>query len=269
MNGSQALGIASARRLASGLRAFRRVRAPEGFARRTAARLGLGTSYFSLETVLGPVFVAFTRRGIVRVMQAGSAAEFERAFAREAGGPLGTAGEAPSALRRAVAAHLRGRRAALRFDLDRLSEFERTVLRKALEIPHGEVRPYAWLAREIGRPAAVRAVGSALAHNPIPLLIPCHRVVRSDGRIGEYGLGGPAAKRSALAAEGLDPEGMEELARAGVRYYGSRTTHIYCFPTCRHARRIRPAHRVRLASASAARAAGYRPCRVCRPALAG
>ena len=52
---------------------------------------------------------------------------------------------------------------------------------KALEIPRGEVRPYGWIAAEIGRPKAVRAVGTALGHNPIPLIVPCHRVVRSDG----------------------------------------------------------------------------------------
>jgi methylphosphotriester-DNA--protein-cysteine methyltransferase len=61
---------------------------------------------------------------------------------------------------------------------------------------------------------------------------------------------------------------MEELAQAGVRYYGSQTTHIYCFPTCRHARRITDAHRVLLRSQADAIAAGYRPCKVCRPAIA-
>ena len=64
--------------------------------------------------------------------------------------------------------------------------------RKALEIPRGEVRPYGWIAAEIGRPKAVRAVGTALGHNPVPLIVPCHRVVRSDGMIGQYSLGGPA-----------------------------------------------------------------------------
>ena len=75
------------------------------------------------------------------------------------------------------------RRVRLQFDLRRLSPFERDVLRKTLEIPRGEARTYGWIAREIGRPGAVRAVGSALNKNPIPLLIPCHRVVRSDGQI--------------------------------------------------------------------------------------
>jgi len=64
------------------------------------------------------------------------------------------------------------------------------------------VRSYAELARRIGAPNAQRAVGSALARNPIPLLVPCHRVVRSDGRLGNYGIGGEAAKRRLLSSEG-------------------------------------------------------------------
>ena len=89
---------------------------------------------------------------------------------------------------------------------------------KALEIPRGEVRPYGWIAAEIGRPKAVRAVGTALGHNPVPLIVPCHRVVRSDGMIGQYSLGGPENKRTILAGEGVDPDELEALARAGVRY---------------------------------------------------
>ena len=90
-----------------------------------------------------------------------------------------------------------------RFDLRSVTEFERAVLLKAREIPRGEVRTYAWIAAQIGHPAAVRAVGSALRKNPVPLLIPCHRVVRSDGQIGQYALGGSDNKRTILAAEGV------------------------------------------------------------------
>jgi O-6-methylguanine DNA methyltransferase len=78
---------------------------------------------------------------------------------------------------------------------------------KAREIPAGQVRPYGWIASEIGRPKAVRAVGTALGRNPVPLLIPCHRVVRTDGRVGDYAFG-PPAKRALLAAEGLDPDAL-------------------------------------------------------------
>jgi O-6-methylguanine DNA methyltransferase len=67
-----------------------------------------------------------------------------------------------------------------------LTPFERAVLKAALDIPLGETRTYAWIAQRIGRPGAVRAVGQALRKNPYPLIIPCHRVVRSDGTLGKY-----------------------------------------------------------------------------------
>jgi len=146
-----------------------------------------------------------------------------------------------------------------------IGEFRRTVLEKCAEIPPGEIRPYGWIAREIGSPGAVRAVGTALGRNPVPVLIPCHRVIRTDGRIGNYAYGS-AMKRALLEHEGLDPDAIEKTAHRGVRLVGSDTTGIYCFPTCRHAKRIGDAHRVEFRSEAAARADGYRACKVCRPA---
>jgi O-6-methylguanine DNA methyltransferase len=151
------------------------------------------------------------------------------------------------------------------FELDRLPDFERQVLLKVLEIPRGEVRPYAWVAAELGRPLAVRAVGNAVARNPIPFVIPCHRVVRSDGRIGNYGAGGPDAKRAVLASEGVNVDELERLPNHGVRFIGSDTTHIFCYPSCRNAKRVTAAHRIALRSSDDARGAGYRACKVCRP----
>ena len=83
--------------------------------------------------------------------------------------------------------------------------------------------------------------------------------------IGQYSLGGPANKRTILRAEGLDPEDMESAARSGIRYVGSDTTHIVCLPTCHDAKRITSPHRVAFRSLDHAAAAGYRPCRHCRP----
>ncbi len=96
-----------------------------------------------------------------------------------------------------------------------LPDFERQVLIKTLEIPRGEVRPYSWIAAELGRPLAVRAVGNALARNPVPFVVPCHRVVRSDGRIGNYGAGGPRSQ--ARAAGGGGPRHGRTGRAAGAR----------------------------------------------------
>jgi O-6-methylguanine DNA methyltransferase len=172
----------------------------------------------------------------------------------------------PPRLASGIARRLAGdRRAHVPVDLRGRTEFEQAVLLKALEIPRGEVRPYGWIAAEIGRPGAVRAVGTALGHNPVPLVIPCHRVVRSDGHIGQYSLGGPGNKRALLAWEGLDPDELERMAQRRIRYVGSDTTGVVCLPTCHQARRITDRHRVPFGSLAAAKQAGYRPCRKCRP----
>lgn len=211
--------------------------------------------YVTMSTPIGRVFAAFNERGATAVMRASSARAFERAYTSASG----------RAVRRATARPGWLSRRPLRADLTPLSPFEQTVLRKAAEIPPGEVRTYTWIAREIRRPAAVRAVGAALGRNPIPLLIPCHRVVRTDGRIGDF-IYGTAAKRALLRSEGVDPETLERQAKTGIRYLGSDTTWIFCVPTCRAARRITPRHRVPFRSPRDARNAGYRPCKLCRPA---
>lgn len=86
--------------------------------------------------------------------------------------------------------------------LEGLSCFARLVLAACRQIRFGQVVTYSGLAREIGRPAAARAVGNALAKNPLPLIIPCHRVVRSDGRVGGFSApGGTAMKKRLLELE--------------------------------------------------------------------
>lgn len=84
-----------------------------------------------------------------------------------------------------------------------LSDFEKAVYMAAYSIPLGQVRSYGWVARRIGRPKAARAVGNALNKNPYPVIIPCHRVVRSDGSIGGFAKG-VRAKMRLLSGEGLD-----------------------------------------------------------------
>ena len=84
----------------------------------------------------------------------------------------------------------------------RITPFQWRVYQAVLEIPLGETRSYQWVAQRIGRPGAVRAVGQALRQNPFPLVIPCHRVVRSDGATGGYaGIPNDPRKRELLALE--------------------------------------------------------------------
>jgi methylated-DNA-[protein]-cysteine S-methyltransferase len=93
------------------------------------------------------------------------------------------------------------RRFDLRLDLSHVSPFQRRVLLAATRVPAGQVVSSGEIARRIGEPGGSRAVGQALGHNPIPIVIPCHRVVAAGGRIGGY-TGGLAIKRKLLRLEG-------------------------------------------------------------------
>lgn len=111
-------------------------------------------------------------------------------------------GFAPNrAAARQVVEFLEGKRTDFDLALDvRGTDFQRAVWRALLDIPYGETRSYADLARAVGRPRAVRAVGAANGANPLSLVVPCHRVVQSGGRLGGYG-GGPDLKARLLAME--------------------------------------------------------------------
>lgn len=242
------------------------VTTPPDLAPRTLVEVGLADAHDVIDSAAGRLVVAWNGRGVAMVDLAGDPSAFERRHAEVTRRPLAPAAALPERWRRSIERRLAGdRRAGVPLDLRGHTEFERSVWEKALEIPSGEVRPYGWVAAEIGRPRAVRAVGSALGHNPVPLVVPCHRVVRSDGSIGEYSLGGPPVKRRILTAEGVDLERLETLAHHGIRFIGSDTTRIFCLPTCRHARRISEPHRIPFRSAAEGEAAGYRACRDCRP----
>ena len=90
---------------------------------------------------------------------------------------------------------------ALQMDWDGITPFRRAVLEEAMRIPAGETRSYGWLAAKVGRPRAARAVGRVMATNPFPIVVPCHRVIGSDGALHGYG-GGLAMKEALLKAEG-------------------------------------------------------------------
>jgi len=225
----------------------------------------LADSYTKIEGPTGPAYVAWNSRGITAFVPAeavGTRDAFEERHPRSASFVDAPPDSLAKHLDRTIET---GRLGGLPVDLSSLGDFQRKVLEKCAEIPPGEIRPYGWIAREIGNPGAVRAVGTALGRNPVPVLIPCHRVVRTDGRIGNYAYGSPM-KRQLLEHEGLNPDAVETTARRGIRLVGSDTTGIYCFPTCRHAKRIADPHRVEFRSEEAAKAAGYRACKVCRPA---
>jgi methylated-DNA-[protein]-cysteine S-methyltransferase len=158
--------------------------------------------YCALPSPIGRLFVAASEAGLMRV----SFQQPERAFIEQ----LRRAGIEPVRSRARTAdvvhqlrAYFAGERRAfdIRVDLSGISPFQRDVLMAAASIPAGEVVSYGEIARRIGRPGGSRAVGQALGHNPIPIVIPCHRVIAAGGQIGGYG-GGLARKRRLLRLEG-------------------------------------------------------------------
>lgn len=154
------------------------------------------------QSPLGPIALAFTARGLCRV-----------AFCRP--DELRSAcqahlveGSAPAALAQAVRqidSYLSGQQQefALPIDWEGMSEFTAAARKAAMGIPYGQVRTYGQLAAELGKPAASRAVGAAMASNPMPIVIPCHRVIGADGGLHGYSApGGLKTKAWLLRLEG-------------------------------------------------------------------
>jgi methylated-DNA-[protein]-cysteine S-methyltransferase len=109
-----------------------------------------------------------------------------------------------------------------RLDLSETTDFGRKVLEATGRIPYGKLRTYKSIAQEIGSPRATRPVGQALARNHLPIIIPCHRVVNSDGSLGGYSGGGTDMKRRLIEIEtgqiGLALRGGEKEARERIRF---------------------------------------------------
>jgi O-6-methylguanine DNA methyltransferase len=98
---------------------------------------------------------------------------------------------APKNFRRELSSYFEGSVSHFRQEIKFLTgtDFEQDVWYRLKDVPFGETRTYKWIAEKVGRPAAVRAVGRALSKNPIPIVIPCHRIIESDGSIGGYSSG--------------------------------------------------------------------------------
>ena len=159
-----------------------------------------------VDTPLGPVFVVAGPAGVERVCLPGGdrIAAVSAAAERSPDGdyrPDEVAAQAAAELGEYFAGSRRG--FTVPVDLGSVSAFQRAVLEAAAQIPFGETRSYGEMAVAAGSPGAVRAAGSAMGANPVPLLVPCHRVIRSDGTMGLYG-GGEEMKGSLLAFEGAD-----------------------------------------------------------------
>jgi methylated-DNA-[protein]-cysteine S-methyltransferase len=166
----------------------------------------LDVSYRTVDSPLGPLLLAATGKGLVRV--AFSREDHDSVLSRLAADVSPRILRAPRRLDKAARQldeYFAGKRRAFTvpLDLQLARGFRLSVLLHLRDIPYGRTESYTAVARAAGNPSAVRAAASACSHNPLPLVVPCHRVVRSDGSFGEY-LGGPKAKHALLDMEAAE-----------------------------------------------------------------
>jgi methylated-DNA-[protein]-cysteine S-methyltransferase len=162
--------------------------------------------YTTLPTPIGPLVVVQGREGVVRIAFEGEPLDRTLATVAAGVGPrIVHSDRELAATRDALSAYLEGDEDHLELPVDlslARGPFRRAVLETLhRDVHRGEVVTYGALARQAGNPRAVRAVGTACATNPVPIVVPCHRVLPASGRLGAYG-GGPERKRVLLALEG-------------------------------------------------------------------
>jgi methylated-DNA-[protein]-cysteine S-methyltransferase len=167
---------------------------------------------------------------------------------------------------------LAGRRRDLGWRLDlRLagSDFSRAVLEAAARIPYGAVTSYASIARRLGKPEAVRAVAQALRRNPLPIVVPCHRVVGSSGMLTGYAGDKLGIKRQLLDVEGVRtrPAARDFRVARESMYVRAGDDRAYCLPTCGDLPSHSLADLTLIASRESVQALGLEPCSDCRPDL--
>jgi len=163
----------------------------------------LDVAYCTIDSPVGPLLLAATELGVVRVAyDSEDHAAVLQALADRISPRILNAPARLDMIRQELDQYFSGLRRTFDAPLDwRLSSgFRRTVLTHLSDIGYGNTATYAAVAQLAGNPKAVRAVGTACATNPLPVVVPCHRVLRSDGSLGGY-LGGPEAKRTLLALE--------------------------------------------------------------------
>ncbi|MGH3316058.1 MAG: methylated-DNA--[protein]-cysteine S-methyltransferase [Nocardioidaceae bacterium] len=164
----------------------------------------LDVTYRTVDTAVGPLLLAATDRGLVRVAYEGQDHDAVlQTLSTKVSPRILRDGSRLDDAAREIEEYFAGRRKTFDLPLDlRLSAgFRLGVLRHLPTIGYGRTESYAQVATAAGSPRAVRAVGTACATNPLPVVVPCHRVVRSDGSLGEYA-GGAEAKRTLLTMEG-------------------------------------------------------------------
>jgi len=249
-------------------------RARQGLESRLADLKSRLVSYRVFSSPLGRILIARSEHGVSLVEYLDGGVDLSTSRLRRiAGVELQEDGAEIETLYRELMEYLRGDRTRLEWPLDlRLarSDFHRSVLRATAAIPYGAVTSYAGIAAEIGKPAATRAVAQALRWNPLPIVVPCHRIIGTSGALTGYSGNKVGLKQQLLAVEGIQAVGTRNdsrVARNMLYHYDRNDQHEYCLPTCGDIAR-RPIGPVTLLSSrELAGVMGLVPCSACRPDL--
>jgi methylated-DNA-[protein]-cysteine S-methyltransferase len=220
---------------------------------------------------LGPILIARSEEGVSMVQYVESRSAAASRLAHLTGVDAVEDQGRTESLYRDLLEYLEGRRTRLEWPLDlRLasSDFQRRVLQVTARLPYGAVTSYGHIAREIGEPRATRAVAQALRRNPLPIVIPCHRVIGSTGDLTGYAGRRVGLKQRLLTLEGVPVATDRALhIERQAMYVRYEALTEYCLPTCGALPSTPLAELTLFGSREQAEAAGLTPCSDCRPDL--
>jgi len=160
--------------------------------------------YACWDSPLGPILLLSNGQGLFRIAINPTLAEYLEQIQNQYQQEIIADKKALARPLKALQEYFQGKRRNFKLDLDlgAATVFQKCVWQTLMKIPYGQVRSYQWVAHQIGVPQGARAVGAANRCNPLPIVIPCHRVIKADGKLGGYS-GGIAVKQALLKLEGV------------------------------------------------------------------
>jgi len=219
---------------------------------------------------LGRILIARSELGVSMVRYIDSDASARSHIARLAGDEVVEDAAAIEPVYRELLDYLNARGTRLSWPLDlrwAKTEFQRRVLAVTTELPYGAVASYGGIAKRIGAPGSVRAVAQALRHNPLPIVIPCHRVIGSTGDLTGYAGTRIGLKEQLLTLEGVPVSGDAHRIDRNNMYVWIAPDKEYCVPSCGALSEMPLAQLTLFGSRRHAEAMGLSPCTSCRPDL--
>ncbi|MHB1127236.1 MAG: methylated-DNA--[protein]-cysteine S-methyltransferase [Bacillota bacterium] len=231
------------------------------------------------ETGLGPLTVATSPRGVCRIALPNEEPEETLGWLKShfPSATIEEQGVGPDKVFDQIFAYIEGQLQEFHIDLDfHGTPFQILVWKQLLTIAYGTTVSYLSVAQAAGNPAAVRAVGGAVGANAVALIVPCHRVVGSNGTLTGFG-GGLPLKRRLLQLEDILPRNGETVDQWLTRrnlspaeaVIGHPGTEVFCRPLCYHVRKLLDGNKIPhvFSGAIAALQSGFQPCKVCKPGL--